>query len=283
VHRDIGGAVASLERAIARDPADPRLFFEWNEFADLAGLAPEARLEMLEKHHGIVAKRDDSLSAEIALLVELGHYDRAIELLRGHHFRVWEGGEGIHGIYVDAHLGRGRKFLAEKEPLRALRDFESALEYPHHLDVAKPARGGRSPEVFYLIGMACRALGKSEAARAAFEKSVAQPAGLSEPAYFQGLSWQRLGRRKEAADVFDRLILSARESLAKSPPLDFFAKFGERESDERRRAHLHYLLGLGLRGSGREEEAHAEFREALELYPHFSRARSKLAVSSLDE
>ena len=279
VRHDLGAAVASLEKAIARDPADARLFFEWNQLADLAGLAPETRLEMLEKHHEVVARRDDSLSGEIALLVELGCYDRAIELLRGRHFRVWEGGEGIHGTYVDAHIGRGQKYLAEKKPGRALKDFESALEYPAHLEVAKPARGGRSPEVFYLIGTACRALGKSGAARSAFEKSVAEPAGLSESAYFQGLSWQRLGRRKEAAAAFDQLIHSARESLARSPDLDYFAKFGEKESADRRQAYSHYLLGLGLRGNGREEEARAEFRKALELYPHFSRARSRLAVS----
>jgi tetratricopeptide (TPR) repeat protein len=281
--RDLGAAVASLEKAIARDPADARLFLEWNQLADLAGLAPAARLEMLEKHHEVVAERDDSLSAEIALLVELGRYDRAIELLRGHHFRVWEGGEGTHGIYVDAHLGRGRKHLAEKEPARALKDFETALKYPDHLEAARPLGGGRAPEVFFLIGMALRALGESGAARSAFEKSVSEPAGLSESAYFQGLSWQQLGRRKEAAAVFDRLISSARENLERSPALDYFAKFGEKESDERKRAHSHYLLGLGLRGNGREKEARAEFRKALEYYPHFSRARRELADSSPDE
>ncbi len=280
VRRELGAAVASLEKAVACDPADPRLFFEWNQLADLAGLAPDARLEVLGQHHDVVAKRDDSLSGEIALLVELGRYDRAIELLRSHHFRVWEGGEGIHGTYVDAHLGRGQEYLAENKPAEALRDFESALEYPDNLEVAKPAGGRRSPEVLYFIGMAWRALGKSRDARNAFEESVAQSSGPAESAYFQGLSSQRLGRMKEAADAFDKLIQSARESLAKSPAMDYFAKFGEKESSERKQAYSHYLLGLGLHGKGRDEEARAEFRKALQLYPHFSRARRQLAGPS---
>jgi tetratricopeptide (TPR) repeat protein len=277
VRGDLGAAIASLDKAIACLPTDPRLFFEWEEFADLAGFSPEARLSVLMRNHDAVAKRDDSLSAEIILLVEVGRYDRAIELLRGRHFRVWEGGGGIHGVYVDAHLGRGQKYLAENKPAEALRDFESALEYPENLEAAKPAGGGRSPEVNYFIGLALRALGKTNDARKAFEKSAAGPASPSESAYFQGLSRQRLGRMKEAAEAFDRLIQSARENLAKSPALDYFAKFGEKESAERRRAYSYYLLGLGLQGKGLAEEAMAEFRKALELYPHFSRARKQLA------
>jgi len=274
---DLGAAVASLEKAIARLPTDPRLFFEWEQFADLAGLSPEARLEMLIGHHDAVAKRNDSLSAEIRLLVEVGRYDRAIELLRERRFRVWEGGEGIHGVYVDAHIGRGEKYLAENRPAEALRDFESALEYPVNLEVAKPARGGRSPEVHYFIGQALRALGKTHKERKALEMSVADPAGPSESSYYQGLSFLQLGRTKEAADVFDELILSARRSLAQSPAVEYFAKFGERESEERRRARFHYLLGLGLRGKGLMDEARVEFRKALEHYPHYSRVRRQLA------
>jgi tetratricopeptide (TPR) repeat protein len=170
--------------------------------------------------------------------------------------------------------------LGENKPARALRDFEAALDYPANLEVANPARGGRSPEVLYFIGLALHALGRTRDAWRAFEEAVAAPAGPSESAYFQGLSWQRLGREKEAAAAFETLIRSARENLTRSPAGDYFAKLGEERTAERRQAHFHYLLGLGLRGNGRDEEARAEFRKALELYPHFVRARRHLAGRS---
>ena len=45
----------------------------------------------------------------------------------------------------------------------------------------------------------------------------------------------------------------------------FFAKFGEQQSDDARRAGLHYLLGLGYLGKGEKAPAHAEFEKAQEL------------------
>ncbi len=277
VKGDLPAGVASLEKAIARAPQDPRLYFEWEEVADLAGVSPEARLEVLERNHDVIVRRDDALSKEIALLVGLGRYDRAIELLRNHHFHVWEGGGGIHDVFVDACLGRGQKSLAEGNPVQALKDFESALEYPENLEVGKPARGGRAGEVFYFIGEALLALGKLGDARAAFERSVAESPGSLECAYYQGLSWLKLGREGEARCVFDGLIRSAQDGLARSEAMDYFAKFGEKESIGRRQANFHYLLGLGLRGKGKKKEAQEEFLKALRLYPYFLPARKQLA------
>ena len=85
-----------------------------------------------------------------------------------------------------------------------------------------------------------------------------------------------LGEESRARDSFDSLVRFALAGLESAPARDYFAKFGEKESAERREAHLHYLLALGLRGLGREAEARAEFQEALKLYPHFSRLRKQL-------
>ena len=45
--------------------------------------------------------------------------------------------------------------------------------------------------------------------------------------------------------------------------MDFFAKFGERESAGQRRANAQFLLGLGHLGLGHAPEARAAFDEAL--------------------
>jgi len=273
---DLPHAIACLEAAAACDPTDPRLFFELDQLFDLADVPPQKRLDVLTRNHLAVAKRDDSLTREIVLLVELGRYDRALELIEGHHFHVWEGGGEIHGVYVDAHLLRGQKEMAGGKYDRALRDYEAALEYPDNLEVGRPASGGRDAEIHYFIGTAWEAKGEKAAAGDAFKRSAEAASGPPETAYFQGLSWRKLGQEPRARECFDRLIGLARENLEKAPAMDFFAKFGERESGRRRTANFHYLLGLGRRGRGEEAEAKTEFRKALELHPHYGRARRQL-------
>ncbi len=273
---DLPRAVGCLETAVARDPLDARLFMELDQLYDLADIAPQKRLAVLTRNHPVVAKRDDALTREILLLVEVGDCDRAIELLEGHHFHVWEGGGEIHGLYVDAHLLRGQKAMSQGKYDRALEDFRAALEYPDNLEVGKPASGGRDPEVFYFIGEALKAGGEEAAAREAFKRSTEAPAGPSEAAYFQGLSWRRLGEEPRALECFDRLIDFARENIKESPAMDYFAKFGERESGRRRTAQFHYLLGLGRLGRGEEAAAQTEFQKALELRPHFGRAQRQM-------
>jgi tetratricopeptide (TPR) repeat protein len=273
---DLPHAIACLESAVACDPTDSRLFFELDQLFDLADVPPQKRLEALTRNHLAVAKRDDSLTREILLLVELGRYDRALELIEGHHFHVWEGGGEIHGVYVDAHLLRGQKEMAGGKYDRALRDYEAALEYPDNLEVGRPSSGGRDAEIHYFIGTALEAKGEKTAAGDAFKRSAEAASGPPETAYFQGLSWRKLGQEPRARECFDRLIGLARENLEKGPAMDFFAKFGERESGRRRTAYFHYLLGLGRRGWGEQAEAKTEFRKALELHPHYGRARRQL-------
>lgn len=280
VKNDLPRAVVCLEKAVACDSSDPRLYFELDQLYDLAAVTPQKRLELLAKNHAVVAKRDDSLSREIALLVELGNYDRAVELLKSHHFHIWEGGGEIHGAYVDAHLLRGQKFFQERQYRRALLDFKAALDYPENLEVGRPAAGGRSAEIEYFIGQAHEALEETRKAKESYRRSAGQKIGPSELTYYQGLSWQRLGEKQNATDAFDSLIQYARQNLEKSQAMDYFAKFGEKESAQRRKAYFHYLAGLGLLGKGQKVEAGAEFQIALGLHPHYFRAQRQLASLS---
>jgi Tfp pilus assembly protein PilF len=57
----------------------------------------------------------------------------------------------------------------------------------------------------------------------------------------------------------------AKERLDATAEMDFFAKFGERQSAVNRRAQAHYLLGLSLLGRGEKEKAKTEFMKALDL------------------
>ena len=78
---------------------------------------------------------------------------------------------------------------------------------------------------------------------------------------------QKLGRADEAKPIFERLVKAGQEQLTKGETADYFAKFGEKQSERVRKAHAHYLTGLGHHGLGQPSEAEARFRQALEQHP----------------
>jgi len=265
VNNDITKAVQHMEKAAKLNPEEPRLFYELDLLYETDKKPQRDRLKILVEHHDVVKERDDSYSREILLLVETGDYSRAIELLRNHHFHVWEGGGQIHNVYVDAHIFRGCESFQKKHYDEALLDYLKALEYPKNLEVGRPANGGRAAQIFYFIGRTYEALGDTEQAKAYYLNSIELKRGLSEISYFQALSLEKLGKRDEAFEIFQKLIDLGKERIETSTSLDFFIKFGEKQSAAKRLAQAHHLLGLGYLGQGNTEKAHAEFKVTLDL------------------
>ena len=273
VSNDMAKAVKHLEKAVGLNPGEPRLYYELDLLYEAAEKPPHDRLKLLAENHNVVKQRDDSYSREILLLVETGDYNRAIELLRNHHFHVWEGGGQIHNIYVDAHILRGHESFQKKQYDKALQDYLRALEYPENLEVGRPDHGGRAAQVFYFIGRAYESLGNAEQARAFYLDSAEQKRGLSE-------SLEKLEKRHEALVIYQKLIDLGKERLEASTSLDFFVKFGEKQSAAKRYAQAHYLLGLGYLGQGNIEKARTEFKEALNL--NINHVWAKYFLDSLD-
>jgi tetratricopeptide (TPR) repeat protein len=265
VYNDVARAIESMEKACAFASSEPRLYYELDLMYEAGGVSSEERLALLIENHEIVKKRDDALSREIGLLVQLEDYDRAIELLQIHHFHVWEGGGRIHSVYVDAHLLRGLQSFSSGDNESALKSFLAALEYPENLEVGRPVRGGGEPKVQYFVGTAYEDLGENDKAKEYYEKAVEQEISWSELSYYQGMSYQRMGRKEDAARIFSGLMEFAQERLKATADTDFFAKFGERQSAVNRKAQAHYILGLSYLGNGDKTKAKAEFAKALEL------------------
>jgi tetratricopeptide (TPR) repeat protein len=261
---DFSKAVLSLKRAIALDPSDPRFLLELDLAMAAAQMPHRERLQFLERRHRVVAGRNDALLREIVLHVSLGNYDRAIELMSNRHFHVAEGGENtVHEVHVDAHLLRGRQFLAAGDAARALKDFETAMDYPPRFEFARPYDGAREPEINWCLGAAHEALGNKDEARHCFTASVAKERRGTALAYWQGQAWRSLGREKEARALFDDLVRTGKGALTRGAESGFFDKFGQRRSETTGRAQAHCLIGLGLLGQGKRARAKTEFQTAL--------------------
>ncbi len=266
IRGDIPSAIESLEKALRANPRDPRLYYEIDVLYEAAGIDPSRRLSLLEKNHDIVARHDDALTREIALLIQVGRTTRAIDLLRGHHFHVWEGGGAIHGLWIESHLLRGRNFLEAGEHRKALEDFELALTYPENLEVGPPSRGVGSAKIFYFIGLAHALLGEDDEALSFFRRAADFRSGeLSEQYYYRCLALEKTDRKEEALGRLHGLVISAEKAAKDVLRVDFFKKFGEKQSSIRRKARYHYLSGLGYLGLGLDEKAASAFREALDM------------------
>jgi tetratricopeptide (TPR) repeat protein len=273
VKNDLPAAVASLERAVAANRKDARLYYEIDLLYEAIGADPKKRLALFERDNKAVAGNDNALAREVGLLLLAGRPAQALEILRAHHFHIWEGGGEIHGLWVEANLSEGRRWLEKGERRRALASFLEALSYPQNLEVGPPSSGAGSAKIFFHIGEAQRALGDAAAAAGSYERAAAFRTGSTEQAYYSGLALTRLGRSSEATARFNDLVLRARESLAAAPSEDFFEKFGERRSARIRQSDLHFLAGLGLLGLGRDGDARIEFEEALAADPGHLEAR----------
>ena len=291
--RDYAKAIHSLESAVSLQPL-PKFLAELDELYERGGVPPQKRLEQLEKHDEAVLERDDALTREIRLYVQLSRYGDALKLLlSGHHFTEWEGGRrySAHSSYQDAMLLKGHESMRAKKYAEALKQYQAALEYPDNFSMGRPVDGGKEPVIYYFMGAAHEAMGNSSMAKSFFEKAAAKPSAAYRPSeaavlygpeilYYRACADRKLGRATESARIFDGLIKSGHEALASSDTgrPDYFAKFGERETKEARMAQGHYVLGLGYLGSGKRQEAKAELEQAVKLNVNHLDAQYQLST-----
>jgi len=278
-------AVASLEKAVSFEDKYAIHFFELDQLYEAAGTVPEKRLAILEKNHKTITERDDSLSREISLKVCMGKCDDAIELLQGRKFNIWEGGArfNVNDCWTDAHLLRGHRHLAAGRYKEALADYEASIEFPENLRASRGRGGGRNAEVNYWIATAYDALGDKDQAEKFWTESSSSSAGRprggrSVQRYYQALSLRKLGKGEDVEEIFRDLVESGKEALERtSSKIDFFAKFGEQQSQRSRLADAHYKAGLGYLGLNEKDKARQEFNQALEAGPDHLGAKTMLS------
>jgi len=270
VDNNVQKAITSLEKAVACDHNDPRLFYELDVLYEAGGVSPEKRLALLQNNHKAIVGHNDAFSREVVLLTQLGYYDKAIDFMNTHYFRRWEGMGNIHTSYVDAHILRGKKYFQAKKYKKSISDYEAALEYPENLEVAKPQHSGRACEAYYLMAVTYEASDDLQKAKEFYKKSITteKPKEWSALSYYQGLAFQKLDQKDKANQIFDGLVNfgnSKLETLKAGTSLEFFAKFGNKRSKNIEMAHAFYLLGLGYLGKEKRSEAKYNFERSLEL------------------
>ncbi len=276
-------AKAAMEKAFALNESDVRIFLELDQLYKKLGWSFEERLANYEAHKELIGGRDDLYIEYITLVNMSGDYEKAYECIMGRRFHPWEGGEGkITTQYTLALLSMARKALAEERFHEAEGLLRKALVYPENLGEGK-LEGTRDNHLYYHLGLALEAQGKTAEAQQCYESATIgtdEPAGAmyynDQPAdmiLYQGLSFLKLGKVREARARFYRLIDYGEQHLSDVVKIEYFAVslpefliFDENYTD-RNRAHCYYLMALGNMGLGNHAKAADLIEQAVAVEP----------------
>jgi tetratricopeptide (TPR) repeat protein len=265
-NNDGARAIAAYEKAVELNHNDPMYYNELDALYELSNAPVEKRLSLFEGRNEVVKNRDDSFLRQLAVLTLAGKPDKAVEYLTGRSFSYVEGSSEVMEVILDAHLTLGQKYMAGKKYQEALKQFELASKVPME-EGGSDRSVSRSVQVNYYIGLACEALRNKVKAREFFtlsaDQSIEVPSYLS---YYKGLSNQKLGKSREADEIFKALVDDGNKRIGESTAeVDAFAKFGDAETMNTRISQGYLMRGIGYKGMGEKNLAKTDLSRAVEL------------------
>lgn len=258
------------QRAIAANPADARVLYEWDQLRKRTGfVAPEERLRHLQEHWELVASRNDLTVEYVTLLNQCGRWDEALELLSSRRFSPWEGGEGlVSAQYVHAHRSLGKAALTAGRCGEALRHFEDARNYPENLGEGKHLLT-LERDLDYFSGLAAEELGDTLLARRYWTAAAVPLGALSIDSYFQAKALLALGEEEAARAVLSSLAEFAATKMRAEPRIDYFATslpnllLFEDDLEKRNRIESLVLSLLASDGLGNRERSIRDLKEVI--------------------
>jgi tetratricopeptide (TPR) repeat protein len=262
---DIDKAIIAYEKALSSDKTQPKFYAELDRLYERRGDPLEKRLELLTSNHEYVSGRQDALLQEIKVLVQTGGFGKAIEYMNNTHFHRQEGAEQLHGLYVTAHILRAKSSLASGSYDKAVEDMLRADTYPENHMVGRDTAYSRNPQIFYYTGLAYELNGDKKAARANYNKAISVTSGDTESKYYRAMAYQKLKKKNAVGDLLDEIIRIGEQRVESSGEVDFFAKFGDDQTDDQRKADGYYLMGLGYMGKPETSKAKEYFEKSASL------------------
>ena len=270
-------ALKSLEHAFELDTHDSRVMFELDSLYRRLGYTAQTRYDFMTKYSELVVVRDDFFIEYIIVHNLLGKYQEALDLIDGHIFHPWEGGEGkVTGQFIYSLVELAKQAIADGHFSKAIDLLGRTAQYPHNLGEGKLI-GAQENNINYYLGLAYEKMENDE--KALFYYNLAAT-GLSEPTsamyyndqppemiFYQGLALLKLKKEVEAKTRFDKLITFGETHYADDVKIDYFAVslpdflIWEEDLNLRNRTHCNLLMGLGTLGLAVLDQA-PEFNQA---------------------
>ncbi len=232
-HGDRSLAAGEIAEACRLEPDNSRYLLEQDQLLGRLGRSVTERLSLLEAHREILPDRYALMLCYISLLNLDGRHKKALDLLTGYTFHVWEGGEGkVADEYKTALFALAEKALEEGRPEEAAAYAERTLVYPENLGEGK-LDNVPDNRAFYVMGCAYRTMGREKDAVSCFRRAstgtqVPEPVRYyndqpSDYIFYQGLAFDALGEEEKAKKSFHQLIIFGERHLFDRVGYDYFA------------------------------------------------------------
>jgi tetratricopeptide (TPR) repeat protein len=264
---NIDKSIECIKKAIASDPNNPLWYSELETYYDLSRSDFRECLAIMEKNMDVVRK-DITAPQRLVRLYNLnGEYDKAIELLKTHHFRTWEGGREIHYHYIDAHTLKALQLINGSQYEAAVKELQAAMLYPENLEVGKPLDDERNAMIYYWLGQAYDKMNQKKKAKESYEKSTQAKNSerWADLAYYQAKSYQALGHSEQATKLFEALISKGTTILERGAATSGIG-VEEVSLKSKSLSDAYYLQALGYKGLGDDSKANNLLREAINKY-----------------
>ena len=277
-------AIALMEKAISLEPTRNQLKLEYLYAATKHGVPGEKRLEIIDAYPWMGAQTDDYVLEHANALCIAGHYDDALDVMLNHEFVPAEGGErAITNLYFAIMLRKGRQALLEGKPEEALNFFlPLTSELPRNLHAGLWNEAELVP-IHYYQGVAFEKLGRREESLEKYRLVLKRfRPEMFEFAFYYAQALRALGRNVEAR-VFLSQRMRALEDMASLPSIgweDMTSSFNSflNNPQQQREGMIAYWKALIYRAEERIEEAQALLETSRCLWPENLNAWIELSL-----
>ncbi|MDN3701011.1 hypothetical protein QWY96_09120 [Vibrio artabrorum] len=231
--KDSQKAIDLMSRAFALSSDDARILYELDFLYQAVATEPTTRIDLLQSHLEVVARRDD-LTAELLNLYNItGQLEQAAECLATRQFHPWEGGEGrITGQFVVNKLRTALGLINQQAYTEAIECLQGALHYPHNLGEGRLV-GQTDNDLYYYLGYCYQKLDQHQLAAQHFKCATQgkQEIGQSryyndQPAdylFYQAAALYQLGDTEKAVSLYENMVAWAEAEADTLVETDFFA------------------------------------------------------------
>ena len=263
-----GKAITNIKRAISIDQSVPLWYSELSKYYEVSNVDFRENLELLENNLSVIKKDISAPKSYVSLLNLNGEYDKAIDFLKSHHFRTWEGGRETYWSYVDTYTLKAKELIKSKAYKEAVSNLEKALEYPENLEVGKPTHDEKNAMIYYYMGIAYSEMGEEKLAIKAYQKSADAENGpnMTELTFYQAQSKKKLGNKEQSDKIFKTLIESGQVLRNEGTDNILIAVEEVATTNNKALSNSYYLEALGYLGLNENNKAQELLKKSLEIY-----------------
>jgi tetratricopeptide (TPR) repeat protein len=163
-------AIQWFEKALAFNARNQDLYLHLDELYKSLGL-PDQRMRLLEKINSLSDIREDVRKHRLKMMVELGQYETALEIMTSERFIPLEMDQSFHEVYVQALMLRAKAHLEAGQTEEAIHDYNKMLEYPENHGVGAPISRAQA-HIYYHLGVAYEKSGRYRQAIKAWREAA---------------------------------------------------------------------------------------------------------------